>query len=96
MVPQDVWQNFYELTQIPRPSHHEEQVRDFLVQFGQDLGLETIVDDCPSSNPDQQVVILGDLQPGQVWMASYAVLTGEAPDLTVVESVMVPIRTIWK
>ena len=45
MDPQDVWQNFYELTQIPRPSHHEEQVRDFLVQFGEGLGLETIVDD---------------------------------------------------
>ena len=45
MDPQDVWQNFYELTQIPRPSHHEEQVRDFLAQFGKDLGLETIVDD---------------------------------------------------
>jgi len=45
MDPQDVWQNFYQLTQIPRPSHHEEQVRDFLAQFGQDLGLETIVDD---------------------------------------------------
>ena len=34
-----------QLTQIPRPSHHEEQVRDFLAQFGKDLGLETIVDD---------------------------------------------------
>ena len=45
MDPQDVWQNFYELTQIPRPSHHEEQVRDYLVQFGQGLELETIVDD---------------------------------------------------
>lgn len=45
MDPQDVWQNFYDLTQVPRPSHHEEQVRDFLVQFGQGLGLETIVDD---------------------------------------------------
>ena len=45
MDPQDVWQNFYQLTQIPRPSHHEEQVRDFLVQFGKGLGLETIVDD---------------------------------------------------
>jgi dipeptidase D len=44
MEPQDVWQNFYDLTQIPRPSHHEEQVRDFLVQFGKGLGLETIVD----------------------------------------------------
>ena len=45
MDPQDVWQNFYQLTQIPRPSHHEEQVGDFLAQFGKDLGLETIVDD---------------------------------------------------
>ena len=45
MDPQDVWQNFYQLTQIPRPSHHEEQVRDFLVQFGKGLGLETITDD---------------------------------------------------
>ena len=45
MDPQDVWQNFYDLTQIPRPSHHEEKVRDFLAQFGKSLGLETIVDD---------------------------------------------------
>ena len=33
------------VTQIPRPSHHEEQVSAFLAQFGEDLGLETIVDD---------------------------------------------------
>lgn len=45
MEPRDVWQNFYNLTQIPRPSHHEEKVRDFLVQFGKGLGLETLVDD---------------------------------------------------
>jgi hypothetical protein len=25
-----VWQRFYDLTQIPRPSHYEEQVRDYL------------------------------------------------------------------
>jgi dipeptidase D len=45
MEPQAVWQNFYDLTQVPRPSHHEEQVRAFLVQFGESLGLETLVDD---------------------------------------------------
>ena len=45
MKPQAVWQNFYDLTQIPRRSHHEEQVRDFLVQFGKGLSLETTVDD---------------------------------------------------
>ena len=29
MDPQDVWQNFYDLTQIPRPSHHEEEMRNY-------------------------------------------------------------------
>ena len=48
MAPQAVWQNFYALTQVPRPSHHEEQVRAFLVDFGRQLGLETIVD--PAGN----------------------------------------------
>lgn len=43
--PQDLWQSFLQLTRIPRPSHHEEQVRELLVQLGKDLGLETIVDD---------------------------------------------------
>jgi dipeptidase D len=45
LAPQEVWQNFYNLTQIPRPSQHLEPVREFLVQFGQDLGLETSTDD---------------------------------------------------
>ncbi len=45
LEPQDVWRNFYALTQVPRPSGHLEQVRAYLVQFGQDLGLETSVDD---------------------------------------------------
>jgi dipeptidase D len=45
LEPRAVWQNFYDLTQVPRPSHHEEQIRDFMVQFGQGLGMETIVDD---------------------------------------------------
>jgi hypothetical protein len=51
---------------------------------------------CPSPDPDQMVVILGDLQPGDVWMAKRAVLAGDAPDVTVVESEETPIRTVWK
>ena len=42
--PQIVWNNFYSLTQIPRPSKHEEKVSDFLYKFGKSLGLETIKD----------------------------------------------------
>ncbi len=44
MTPQDVWQRFYEVTQIPRRSEHEEEIRAYLVQFGTGLGLQTIVD----------------------------------------------------
>ena len=42
--PERVWKNFYALTQIPRPSKHEEKVSAFLEKFGRDLGLETIKD----------------------------------------------------
>jgi len=42
--PQCVWKHFYALTQIPRPSGHEEKVIAFVKKFGEDLGLETLVD----------------------------------------------------
>ncbi len=42
--PQIVWKHFYSLTQIPRPSKHEEKVVKFVKEFGEGLGLETIVD----------------------------------------------------
>ncbi len=45
LKPEAIWKNFYELTQIPRPSKKEEKVRAYLKKFGEDLGLETIVDE---------------------------------------------------
>ncbi len=45
LSPQDLWWNFWQLTQIPRPSKKEEKVRAFVVKFGKKLGLETIVDE---------------------------------------------------
>ena len=45
MDPPAVWENFYSLTQVPRPSHHEEQATAFLSDFGKQLGMETTVDD---------------------------------------------------
>ena len=44
LEPKIVWKNFYELTQIPRPSYHEEKAVAFLKAFGEKLKLETIVD----------------------------------------------------
>ena len=44
LEPRKVWQNFYEITQIPRPSKKEEKIIRFVEQFGKNLGLETIRD----------------------------------------------------
>ncbi|WP_282039015.1 aminoacyl-histidine dipeptidase [Saccharicrinis aurantiacus] len=44
LEPKGLWESFYALTQIPRPSKKEQKAADFIVAFGQKLGLETIVD----------------------------------------------------
>ncbi|MFA5974169.1 MAG: aminoacyl-histidine dipeptidase [Lentimicrobiaceae bacterium] len=45
LEPTAVWKNFYSLTQIPRPSHHEDRIQQFMFDFGKKLGLETIKDE---------------------------------------------------
>jgi dipeptidase D len=45
LYPQPLWETFYKLTQIPRPSHHEKLVQDFVFNFGTSLGLETLKDE---------------------------------------------------
>ena len=42
--PKNVWKHFYALTQIPRPSGHQEEVTGFVENFGKSLGLETTRD----------------------------------------------------
>jgi dipeptidase D len=45
LTPKAVWKHFYALTQIPRPSKKEAKVIQFVKEFGENLGLETIVDE---------------------------------------------------
>ena len=45
LEPRPVWQHFYDLTQVPRPSHHEAKATAFVADFGRSLGLDTTVDD---------------------------------------------------
>ncbi|WP_430973520.1 aminoacyl-histidine dipeptidase [Sunxiuqinia rutila] len=45
LQPSKLWENFHQLTQIPRPSNHEEQVQEFVFNFGKELGLETLKDE---------------------------------------------------
>ena len=46
LKPTALFKNFEALTQIPRGSGNEKQVSDFLKKFGEDLGLETIQEEC--------------------------------------------------
>ncbi len=45
LAPVEVWKHFYTLTQIPRPSKKEAEIIAYMKKFGEDLGLETIVDE---------------------------------------------------
>jgi len=45
LEPKALWQNFYSLTQIPRPSHKKDEIGAFLENFGKSLGLETLRDE---------------------------------------------------
>jgi dipeptidase D len=43
--PKTLWNNFANLSAVPRPSEKEEKVIQFMKEFGGNLNLETIVDD---------------------------------------------------
>lgn len=45
LEPKALWQHFYSLTLIPRPSGKKEAIGKFLEDFGKSLGLETLRDD---------------------------------------------------
>lgn len=44
LKPESVFRFFHEINNIPRPSKHEERMIEYLVKFGKDRGLETVVD----------------------------------------------------
>jgi len=45
LQPKIVWNNFYGLTQIPRPSKHEGNVQEYLLKWGKEHGIDTFRDD---------------------------------------------------
>jgi dipeptidase D len=44
LEPKIVWNHFEDLNAVPRPSKKEERIRQFMVDFGKGLGLETTLD----------------------------------------------------
>ena len=45
LQPLIVWNNFYSLTQVPRPSKHEGKVQEFLPKWGKEKGIDVKRDD---------------------------------------------------
>ncbi len=41
LEPRAIWENFYKLTQVPRPSKKEEKIQEFMMSYGKSLGLVT-------------------------------------------------------
>ncbi|MBD5176851.1 MAG: aminoacyl-histidine dipeptidase [Bacteroidales bacterium] len=46
LKPALIWQCFDEITKVPRPSCHEEQIRTFLLNFAKKHGVEAVTDAC--------------------------------------------------
>ena len=58
LEPKALWNNFADLNAVPRGSKKEEKVIQFMVDFGNKLGLKTIID------PIQNVIIKKPATPG--------------------------------
>jgi dipeptidase D len=79
LAPRAVWDRVYELTRVPRPSHHEERVSAFLAGFGRKQGLETTVDavgDVPIRKPAPAGM---ENRPGVVLRAHMDMVPEKAP-----------------
>lgn len=44
LEPKEVWGHFYSLTRVPRPSKFEDKIQKFMLEFGENLGLDTMRD----------------------------------------------------
>lgn len=58
LEPKELWNHFADLNAVPRPSKKEERVIQFMIDFGQSLGLETKTDAI------QNVIIKKPASPG--------------------------------
>ncbi|MEI8173341.1 MAG: aminoacyl-histidine dipeptidase [Deltaproteobacteria bacterium] len=82
MKSPSVWQNFYDLTQIPRPSHHERKATAFMADFGRTLRLETIVDKAGNVIIRKPATEGMEKRPGVVLQAHLDMVPQKMPDST--------------
>lgn len=46
LQPKAIWENFYKLTQVPRPSNHEEKAREFMLNWAKENHVTAKMDEC--------------------------------------------------
>lgn len=46
LQPKAIWENFYKLTQVPRPSNHEEKAREFMLKWAKENNVDAHMDEC--------------------------------------------------
>ena len=45
LQPKAIWENFYKLTQVPRPSNHEEKAREFMMNWAKENQIDATIDE---------------------------------------------------
>lgn len=45
LEPKAIWENFHKLTQVPRPSNHEEKARKFMLDWAKEHNIEACMDE---------------------------------------------------
>ena len=63
LEPKAVWNKFADLNAVPRPSKKEERVIAFMKKFGEDLGLETFVDEVLVNTIGVKELVVGYIPP---------------------------------
>ncbi|MCB9113701.1 MAG: beta-Ala-His dipeptidase [Caldilinea sp.] len=82
LEPAAFWQHFYDLTQVPRPSHHEEQATTFVKAYGESLGLETIADEAGNVIIRKPASPGLEDRPGVILQAHLDMVPQKTPDST--------------
>ena len=95
LAPRDVWQYFYQITQIPRSSHQEEKIQQYILDEAARLGLPTERDACGNIRVCKAGSAGRENEPGVILQAHLDMVAQKNSD-TVHDFSKDPIRTVVK
>ena len=75
LSPRRVWEKFYEITRVPRPSHHEDAIREYLLAEAHTHGIEAEADAAGNVIMRKAATSAAG---GSIWAAVRARLVGTA------------------